>query len=121
MNALNGEKDLLDHLQEELGQDGTHPGFPVRKFFRLQDWSRVPWSDLAFDLPALVVYGQREESSKPVVGVVIALSHHLGGTQILVRSKYNGEIICHSIEKSPAGLKPSYLLVKKHLPMTGLP
>lgn len=121
MNAPSGEKDHWDDLQEELNKDGTHPESPVRKSFHQEDWGQLPWSDLAFDLPALVVYGQREESSKPAVGLVIALSHQLGRTRILVRSKYNGQIILHPIEESPWGLKPSYLLLKKHLPMTGLP
>jgi len=121
MNAHNGEKDLLDVLQEELSQDGTHPGFPVQKFFSEEDWTRLPWSDLDFDLPALVVYGQKEAGASPIVGLVIALSHQVGRVHILVRSKYNGEIICHAVEASPSGLKPSYLLVKEHIPMSGLP
>jgi len=121
MAADSGEKDILDHLQEELELDGTHPDFPVRKFFHQEDWARVPWSDLAFDLPALAVYGQGGENANPVVGMVIALSHLVGGTRILVRSKHDGEIMCHSIEEAPSGLKPAYLLLKKHLPMAGMP
>jgi hypothetical protein len=121
MTEHGGENDILDDLQEELDQDGTHPDFPVRKFFQLEDWSRVPWSDLAFDLPALAVYGQGGRNAKPVVGMVIALSHWVGGTRILVRSKHNGEIMCHPIEESPSGLKPAYLLLKNHLPMAGMP
>lgn len=121
MNPNNSPSDLLDSLQEELRQDGTHPAFPVQKFFAGEDWSQIPWSELAFDLPALVVYGQREHGSRPVVGVVIALSHQLGRTQILVQSKDNGKMVCHPIEKSPSGLKPSHLLLKRHLPMSGLP
>ncbi len=121
MNVQNSKQDLLDLLQEEVNEDGTHPGFPVQKFFDLKDWSRVLWSELAFDLPALVIYGQKEEGSKPVVGLVIALSHQSGKTKFLVRSKHNGQTVCHSIEESPSGLKPSYLLLKKHLPMSGLP
>jgi len=121
MTVHNGEKDILDQLQEEFNPDGTHPDFPERKFFQLGGWERIPWSDLAFELPALAVYGPAGENVKPVVGVVIALSHWIGGTRILVRSKYNNETICHPIAESPSGLKPSYLLVKKHLPMAGIP
>jgi hypothetical protein len=121
MTEHNGGKDILDYLQEEFNQDGTHPDFPERKVFQLGGWERIPWSDLAFDLPALAVYGQGGENTKPVVGVVIALSHWVGGTRILVRTKHNGEMICHPIEESPTGLMPSYLLVKKHLPMAGIP
>jgi len=121
MSAYNGEKDILDELREKFNQDGTHPDFPERKFCPWEDWAKVPWSELAFDLPALAVYAPAEESTKPVVGVVIALSHWVGGTRILVRSKHKGEILCHPIEESPSGLKPCYLLVKKHLPMAGIP
>jgi len=121
MTAKNGGIDSLDHLHEELDPEGAHPDFPVRKFFGREDWARLPWSDLAFDLPALVVYGQGEKNVKPVVGEVIALSHWVGGTRILVRSKHQGEVVCHPIEDSPSGLKPSYLLLKKHLPMAGIP
>jgi len=32
-----------------------------------------------------------------------------------------GEIMCHPIEEAPSGLKPAYLLLKKHLPMAGMP
>jgi len=121
MSAHNGGKDILDELQEEFNRDGTHPDFPVQKFFHREDWAKVPWSELAFDLPALAVYGSAGENGKQVVGMVIALSHWIGGTRILVRSKHNGEILCHPIEESPAGLKPAYLLVKKHLPLAGMP
>jgi hypothetical protein len=121
MTENKGEKDILDRLQEELNQDGTHPDFPERRFFRQEDWARVPWSDLAFELPALAVYSPVGENAKPVIGVVIALSHTVGGTRILIRSRHNGEIRCHPIEESPSGLKPSYLLVKEHLPMAGIP
>jgi hypothetical protein len=32
-----------------------------------------------------------------------------------------GEIMCHPIEEAPSGLKPAYRLLKKHLPMAGMP
>ena len=32
-----------------------------------------------------------------------------------------GEIMCHPIEEAPSDLKPAYLLLKKHLPMAGMP
>ncbi len=115
---------LLDFLEEKLRPDGTHPDFPQQKFFREQDWAKIPWSDLVFDLPALVVYEQKEPNArpaKPALGLVIALSHQVGKTELLVLSKHDGKIICHPAEKAPSGLKPSYLLLRKHVPMTGLP
>lgn len=121
MTELRSQKDFLDDIQEGLNPDGTHPAFPVQKFFSTNDWCHLPWSELAFDLPALVVYEEKEKASKCVVGLVIALCHRIDGTQILVQSKHNGEIICHPIERSPSGLQPTYLLLKKHLPTAGLP
>jgi len=121
MTADDGEKDVLDDLLEKLHPDGTHPEFPVRKVVQPEAWGRIPWSELAFELPALVVYGADEENVKRSVGLVIALSHGVAGTGILVRSKHHGETICHPVEASPSGLKPAYLLLKKHLPMAGIP
>lgn len=121
MNTHSSEDDILDRLQRELNKDGIHPEFPERKVFQPENWESIPWSELAFDLPALAVYGRGGENAKPVIGMVIALSHWVGGTRILVRSKHNGETVCHPINESPLGLKPSYLLVKTHLPMAGIP
>jgi hypothetical protein len=121
MTELSRASDILDDLQTRIKEDGTHPDFPERKVFPAENWERIPWSDLVFDLPALAVYGQSGEAHKPIIGMVIALSHWVGGTRILVRSKHNGEMVCHPIDESPSGLKPSYLLVKKHLPMAGVP
>jgi len=121
MNGLRDAIGILDHLEVELEKDGTHPDFPERRFFPPDGWGRLAWSDLAFELPALVVYETAGEGGKAVVGMVIALSHRLGETGILVRSKHNGETNCHWIAESPSGLKPAYLLVKKHVPMAGIP
>jgi hypothetical protein len=121
MTAQDSENDILNRLLKELRKDGTHPDFPERKVFQPENWQRIPWSELAFDLPALAIYGRSEENDKPVVGVVIALGHWIGGTRILVRSIHNGETVCHLIDESPSGLKPCYLLVKRHLPMADIP
>jgi hypothetical protein len=121
MTINSGPNDVLDYLQAGFKKDGTHPDFPERIVFRLEDWGKIPWSDLAFDLPALAVYSQGGETDRFIVGMVIALSHWVGGTRIMVRSKHNGETICHPIDESPEGLRPDYLLIKKHLPMAGIP
>ncbi len=121
MANLKNENDFLDDIQEGLKADGTHPDFPVQKFFPGNDWRQIPWSELAFDLPALVVYEEKENSSNRVVGLIIALCHRVDGTRILVLSKLEGKTLCHSIEQSPSQFKPAYLLLKEHVPMAGLP
>lgn len=113
--------DPLEKVLGGLRDDGTHPDFPVKKFVNLADWTRLPWSELAFDLPALVVYGLDSPGEPPAVGVVFALSHSVDGTQILAVSRYSGETRCHSAGLSPAGRPPAYLLVKRHLPPAGAP
>lgn len=115
------EKDPLEKLLSDFRTDGTHPDFPVKKFLNLADWTRLPWSELAFDLPALVVYGLDSLGEPPAIGVVFALSHTVEGTEILAMSRYSGETTCHRAELSPAGKQPAYLLVKRHLPPAGAP
>ncbi len=121
MNAHIDEDDILDRLREEFLPDGTHPDFPVRKFSPSENWRRIPWSELAIELPALAVYGAAGEQAQPAIGVVVALCHAVGETRILVRSRHNGRTVCHLIEESPSGLKPSFLLLKRHLPPAGCP
>jgi hypothetical protein len=55
------------------------------------------------------------------MGIVFALGHTVEGTEMLVISKHRGETICHRVELAPAGRQPDYLLVKKHLPLGGVP
>jgi len=112
-----GDRNLLDAV---LGRDGTHPDFPVKKFVNLADWGRLPWSELSFDLPALVVYGL-DQDEPPDVGVVFAVGNTLDGTEILAMSKSGGETCCHPAGRSPEGKPASYLLVKKHLSLAAAP
>ncbi len=115
------DKSLLDGLLDSLDKDGTHPDFPVKKFVNLADWTRLPWSELSFDLPALVVYGLDEMGEPPAVGVVFAVGHSIDGTEILAVSKKGEETCCHSAAVSPAGKHPAYLLVKKHVSLAAAP
>jgi hypothetical protein len=118
----NGEdKVLLENLLGRLGNDGTHPDFPVKKFVNLADWTRLPWSELSFDLPALVVYGLAGQGEPPAVGVVFAVGNSLEGTEILAVSKKGEETRCHPAGLSPEGKRPAYLLVKKHLSLASAP
>lgn len=121
MSQEKTEKDILESLLEGFNPEGTHPEFPVRKDFEPGAWGRIPWSELAIELPALVVYEAEETKVMPGVGLVVALSHGVSGTEILVRSKHNGENVLHPLEAPPSGLKPAYLLVKNHIPMAGIP
>jgi hypothetical protein len=113
--------DSVSEILSGFQPDGTHPDFPVRRFLNLADWTRLPWSELAFELPALVVYGLDETGEPPAVGVVFAISHTVEGTEILVMSKRGGETLCHRADLSPGGKRPSYLLVKKHLTLADAP
>jgi hypothetical protein len=115
------EGNSMESILNDFQADGTHPDFPVKKFLNLADWTRLPWSELAFELPALVVYGLDERGEPPAVGVVFAMSHTVEGTEIMAMSKQGGETLCHRAELSPEGKQPSYLLVKKHLPLAGAP
>jgi len=112
---------MLDKLLEGLKKDGTHPDFPIKKNLRGLIPGRIPWSELAFEVPALVVYDLGQGGRTPEVGVVISLSHSIDGTGIQVMSRHNGEIICHPVDRSPSGGTPHYLLLKKHIPMTNVP
>ncbi len=115
------EKHPLDQLLGGLGKDGTHPDFPVKKFVNLADWTRLPWSELSFELPALVVYGLEDQGEPPAVGVVFAVRNSIDGTEILAVSKKGDETRCHPAGLSPEGKPASYLLVKKHLSLAGAP
>jgi hypothetical protein len=121
VKELKEEGDMLETFLRGIREDGTHPDFPVKKFGEKTDWNRLPWSELAFDLPALVVYRQSDEDERPAMGVVFALSQTLEGTEVLVISRYEGEMKCHRLELSPGGRQPAYLLVKEHLSLAGVP
>lgn len=114
-------QELIGTLLDSLNKDGTHPDFPVKKFVNLADWTRLPWSELSFELPALVVYGLAEAGEPPAVGVVFAVGNSLDGTRIMAVSRHAGETRCHSAELSPEGRRPAYLLVKKHVPLASAP
>ncbi len=116
-----GDQVLLDDLLGNLGKDGTHPDFPVKRFVNIADWARLPWSELSFDLPALVVYGLDGQAEPAAVGVVFAVSNSIEGTEILAVSKSGEETRCHAAGLSPEGKRPAYLLVKKHLSLTSAP
>ena len=115
------DRSLLEKLLGSLEKDGTHPEFPVKKFVNLADWTRLPWSELSFDLPALVVYGLEGQGEPPAVGVVFAIGNSLDGTEILAVSKSGEETRCHPAGLSPEGKRPAYLLVKKHLSLASAP
>lgn len=115
------DKNLIDQLLGSVGKDGTHPDFPVKKFVNLADWTHLPWSELSFDLPALVVYGLDGQGEPPAVGVVFAVGNSLEGTEILAISKSGEETRCHPACLSPEGKHPSYLLVKKHVSLAAAP
>lgn len=115
------DKSLLEKLLGGLEKDGTHPEFPVKKFVDLADWTHLPWSELSFELPALVVYGLAGQGEPPAVGVVFAMANSLGGTEILAVSKNGEGTRCHPAALSPEGKRPAYLLVKKHLSLAGAP
>ena len=119
--AMPENKNSLDKLLESLGKDGTHPEYPVKKFVNLADWTRLPWSELSFELPALVVYGLEDQGEPPAVGVVFAVRNSIDGTEILAVSKKGEETRCHPAGLSPEGKPASYLLVKKHLSLAGAP
>ena len=119
--AIPEDKNPLDKLLGSLGKDGTHPEFPIKKFVNLTDWTRLPWSELSFELPALVVYGLEDQGEPPAVGVVFAVGNSLEGTQILAVSKKGEETCCHPAGLSPEGKPASYLLVKKHLSLADAP
>lgn len=121
MRKSNGDKDKFEKILDGFNKDGTHPDFPVQKVYRGEDLSKMTGSDLMFDLPALVVYEQNEEGKILHLGIVFALSHRLDGIRIHVMSKYKGEIVCHTIEESPSGKQPAYLLIKEHLTMSSVP
>lgn len=121
MKKGNVDKDKFEKILDGFNNDGTHPDFPVQKVYYGEDLSKMTSSDLMFDLPALVVYEQNEGGKILHVGIVFALSQRVDGPCIHVISKYNGKIICHSIEESPSGKQPAYLLVKKHLTMCSPP
>lgn len=112
---------MLETILEEIRKDGTHPDFPVKKAWNEVNWSRLPWSELVFDLPALVVYRIESANESPAVGVVFALGQTLEGTEVLVVSRHAGEMKCHRLELSPGGRQPAYLLVKEHLSLAGAP
>jgi hypothetical protein len=115
------DKNLIDQLLGCVVKDGTHPDFPVKKFVNLADWTRLPWSELSFDLPALVVYGLDGQGEPPAVGVVFAVGNSVDGTEILAISKSGEGTCCHPAGLSPEGKHPSYLLVKKHLSLAAAP
>jgi len=115
------DKSLIDKLLGSLEKDGTHPEFPVKKFVNLADWTHLPWSELSFELPALVVYGLDAQGEPPAVGVVFAVGNSIDGTEILAVSKSGEETCCHPAALSPEGKRPAYLLVKKHLSLAGAP
>lgn len=115
------DKNLLEKLLGSLEKNGTHPDFPVKKFVNLADWTHLPWSELSFELPALVVYGLDERGGPPAVGVVFAVGNSVEGTEILAVSKNGEETRCHPAGLSPEGKRPAYLLVKKHLSLAGAP
>lgn len=112
---------MLDELLEGLKKDGTHPDFPVRKSLSGLSSGRIPWSEMAFEIPALVIYERGPEGRFPHAGVVISLRHSIDGTGIQVLSKHNGEVMCHPLERPPMGGVPHYLLLKKQIPMTSVP
>jgi hypothetical protein len=111
----------LEGILGDFRRDGTHPDFPVKKFADLADWTRLPWSELAFELPALVVYGPDAGCEPPAVAVVFAVSHTVEGTEMLAVSRKGRETLCHRAEVSPEGKQPAYLLVKAHLPLADAP
>lgn len=115
------DTNLIDMALGSLEKDGTHPDFPVKKFVNLADWTRLPWSELSFDLPALVVYGLEGQGEPPAVGVVFAVGNSVDGTEILAISKAGEGTCCHPAAVSPEGRHPAYLLVKKHVPLASAP
>lgn len=61
MKNSHEDKDKFEKILDGFNTDGTHPDFPVQKVYHGEEFSKMTRSDLMFDLPALVVYGQNEE------------------------------------------------------------
>ncbi|HEX9901740.1 MAG TPA: hypothetical protein VGB72_02640 [Acidobacteriota bacterium] len=108
-------------ILEGFSKDGTHPDYPVQKAFDLEEMSQKGGSHLLIDLPALVVYEQEEGSPRPDRGVIFLVGYGVDGGWVRVMSEYQGQVRCHSLDKSPSGKKPAYLLLKKHCPMKNVP
>ncbi len=105
-----GIKDKLREIVKGF-ENGKHPDFPIKK-----DWkplSEMTDQDLIFDLPALVIY------SEDIIGMIIRYGNLINGKSIIVASENcDGNVIHHSIDQSPKGEEPLYILIKKHYQIT---
>ena len=114
-------KSQLKEILDRFSRDGSHPDYPVQKVYDREELGKIGGSNLPLDLPALVVYEQKEDGKMPHIGIVFALANSVDGVRIQVISEYEGEVMCHAAEESPSGNKPAYLLMKKHLMMKNVP
>ncbi len=114
-------KSRFKEILDGFNRDGTHPDYPVQRVYNREELGKIGGSNLTLDLPALVVYEQKEDSKIPHIGIVFALANSVDGVRIQVISECEGEVMCHALEECPSGNKPAYLLMKKHLMMKNVP